>query len=1108
MDATVLKISNATNTLFDDYQIGNIMNKNLLIRNIALMRNIGKYSMYNQLMFPEVGMAYNIYEHVLNRPSDIGAINGVIGYNHALDDDALLGNKGETVADRFFSQPYTPNSKALREKKTTGKSKSNDGKSDSNQEHRDATLKKIIYTTNSNSIERSGGDIALGEVMKVVNQIFDPTNQYVPEEMYNFSSTPSDNDTFQGMSIDRPYIMTTWKELWGHTRTADARDTDNRFVNTYSEGKLINVSDVSLAENQNIPDHLTVGWMTEEEDYKATNNKPGSLLQKTNKLFHDGKIGSLIARFYAMEQTPDGNDVAYLSRGRNLRKAVGKHKNTGYDNPYCRVWTIHNEYSKMTDLIRPRMDDETGGFATLERIQSPYGYGLRPANGASRLSDMSVLKPNGFVNFAPHQDENGNLDLESIKKCMFSIENLAWKDIQLASSTSRSYKSGESNVVENTQLVAGGTLSPEQVGPNGGRIMWFPPYNLRFSEDVTTNWNSNTFIGRGEDIYSYVNTTRGGSLSFTLLIDHPSVINKWKGANPDTNSVANEEKILRFFAGCDELGEETADQAQNPGSQKVTQELEAPKVNPRETAELREIKAFVFFPNNYSGYDDPSDEFADYLYNANSGDGKSSAPYEKTASVSVLNSPISGPGQIWYYKVDDGLVPEKLVRFEKGGSYYIRRENGKIESQVGESIGNNHDTRSFKLNAFNESALNTNSVGAKMRSANFITSDEKYGEDFFSFADLYDVINNGSTSHNSLSTLLNTDQIKNIYKVEVRGYASSHGHVESNNSLCRRRADSVMAWIKSRKPSIDSDKFVVTTTRVVGLDAGNHDVSSLDAKLARSVEVIFYITQNMEGAKFNQMVKEFEEYAGSKNQDTTTNNYLRMNQQKQLDALKESNRNMYQAVITRNREREIYDNEYTYFRELYETDSFIKSRIIEKINYFDPAYHSITPEGFNARLTFLHQCTRQGPTAAASDLNSTSKDTGVGNLAFGRAPYCILRIGDFYNTKIMIESMTINYDNANGVQWDLNPEGVGVQPMMAEVTIRFKFLGGTDISGPIERLQNAVSFNYYSNASVYDRRADYRGAFIDHQNEGVGADGNPVYHWDARTQGRETTKSE
>ena len=117
MDAAVLKISNATNTLFDDYQIGNIMNKNLLIRNIALMRNIGKYSMYNQLMFPEIGMAYNIYERLLNRPEDIGAINGVVGYNHALEEDSIFAGRGETQKDRFITIDYQPNSTTLIQKK-------------------------------------------------------------------------------------------------------------------------------------------------------------------------------------------------------------------------------------------------------------------------------------------------------------------------------------------------------------------------------------------------------------------------------------------------------------------------------------------------------------------------------------------------------------------------------------------------------------------------------------------------------------------------------------------------------------------------------------------------------------------------------------------------------------------------------------------------------------------------------------------------------------------------------------------------------------------------------------------------------------------------------
>ena len=44
--------------------------------------------------------------------------------------------------------------------------------------------------------------------------------------------------------------------------------------------------------------------------------------------------------------------------------------------------------------------------------------------------------------------------------------------------------------------------------------------------------------------------------------------------------------------------------------------------------------------------------------------------------------------------------------------------------------------------------------------------------------------------------------------------------------------------------------------------------------------------------------------------------------------------------------------------------------------------------------------------------------------------------------------------------------------MFADVTLQFKFLGGSDLAGPIARLQNAVSFNYYANTSVYDNRAE------------------------------------
>jgi hypothetical protein len=162
-----------------------------------------------------------------------------------------------------------------------------------------------------------------------------------------------------------------------------------------------------------------------------------------------------------------------------------------------------------------------------------------------------------------------------------------------------------------------------------------------------------------------------------------------------------------------------------------------------------------------------------------------------------------------------------------------------------------------------------------------------------------------------------------------------------------------------------------------------------------------------------------------------------------------------------------YGNEYKFFSMLATNEPFLHSKIVEKLKYFDPAFHSITPEGFQSRLTFLHQCTRQGNTASASDSNNMNRTAN--NLAFGRPPICVLRIGDFYNTKIIMESLSIDY---NDTTWDLNDEGIGVMPMMANITIGFKFLGGSDLSGPINRLQNSLSFNYYANTIVYDDRAE------------------------------------
>lgn len=54
--------------------------------------------------------------------------------------------------------------------------------------------------------------------------------------------------------------------------------------------------------------------------------------------------------------------------------------------------------------------------------------------------------------------------------------------------------------------------------------------------------------------------------------------------------------------------------------------------------------------------------------------------------------------------------------------------------------------------------------------------------------------------------------------------------------------------------------------------------------------------------------------------------------------------------------------------------------------------------------------------------------------------------------------------------WDLNPEGIGVQPMLAKVNLSFKYIGGQGLRRYVDQLQNALSFNYYANADVYDER--------------------------------------
>ena len=53
----------------------------------------------------------------------------------------------------------------------------------------------------------------------------------------------------------------------------------------------------------------------------------------------------------------------------------------------------------------------------------------------------------------------------------------------------------------------------------------------------------------------------------------------------------------------------------------------------------------------------------------------------------------------------------------------------------------------------------------------------------------------------------------------------------------------------------------------------------------------------------------------------------------------------------------------------------------------------------------------------------------------------------------------------------MNPEGIGVQPMIANVQMNFKYIGGMGLEKPVSELQNALSFNFFGNTEIYDDRS-------------------------------------
>lgn len=925
-----------------------------------------------------------------------------------------------------------------------------------------------------------------------------------------------------------------------------------------------------------------------------------SILSKTKRLFIEKKMNTIISRFHtekAPESMGESRTKYGMSHGRNLLTKDaelngGQYEVNGYNNPYCRVWTHHYQYDKLMKRIRPFYQIDDKGYVkptslkdlhTWDNFMTDDGKGWKDGNVGWELS---ALGDNGFPIIAPKFGGGGKSNIHT-KQCMFSIENLAWKGF---------------NPYEFEKA-----LSWEQRGPNGGRIMWFPPYGISFTENTSANWNEHVFIGRGEGVYTYSNTQRSGTLSFMLIVDHPSIID-YISHDDKGNTKATDTDLLRFFAGCDDGssvpasgGNEstsmrdvatptplTDEYIEVDNSERIKPErIEPPKPEPEPEIEPEPplvYNFYVFYPNNYSGvYDRKDSQYYDgveamaYLlagrgaqmdynstnpvnsksigltfdeldesdwtgYEMNSSSVSSGASSKNvivgsatTWAVASQNkqSKWKASNRTWKYRID-GF-------FTENGQVDKAERNKNCYDQKLLKESNYSDNQSFQLNgnakqvedAFKEEGVPENLISfADMAyliapngdvrdkiEENASISNEKDGEELTAFGNLKKLLNvqtDGGNEDNS--------EPREIESIKIVGYSNSHGNNansstndDRNNQLAKNRAESVKNWLVNYL-KVDSSKVNISTESVSSKEVNNTDktnASGLSAKKWRSALVtiefktgatttlsqsnptaiegvdntsefvgwskhvdsdgsVYYMDESGDGRKwvYDEKTDELVYKADSTIFDRSFEMGSSL-KKKRNEVESEDGNDEYNRVR--------YDQEYHFFKVLSEKDPMVFGNLMKKIQYFDPAFHSMTPEGFNARLTFLSQCMRQGNTLTISDQNGKNVGTMANNLAFGRAPYCVLRLGDFYNQMIVIDNISISYDP---LQWDLNPEGIGLQPLLANVNISFKFIGGGDLGGPVRRLQNAMSFNYYANARLYDNRAD-----------------KMKYNWDWRTNG-------
>jgi len=598
--------------------------------------------------------------------------------------------------------------------------------------------------------------------------------------------------------------------------------------------------------------------------------------------------------------------------------------------------------------------DGTINYSRRHSIADPYDkYAKAIRFNGNRIyngNEDSVIYNSVIPKFAPSQ----NTELVDNRNLMFSIENLAAEVI-------KDEQAGVAYIKDEMAT----SLPMCEAGPNNGRLMWFPPYDIKINETAVARWDATSFIGRGEPIYTYSNSERLANLSFKMLVDYPEqLLNYRQEGESDFHKLVSE-----FFA----FGGEAIPEFDTNLSQKEALLAEKQKaIKDIEPNQLL-VEPNVPTPNDINIYfinDRPTVAGTD-----------------------------NGVEEILFLGYEDGEEDPKEV---DGVDYGLNKpfiENfGALDDYTSDLIDS-------LFNPDNGSLYN-----------------EK-GDPYLKI-----VISAGATKlYNSQSTGISESEYNKA--LSVRRQLATKAYLER---VIKETLGQTAQQLKI-KISTPNSEALGSTQSSDSFDTPS-SIADKGAKLERFAKISF--------VRDSKVLSKVE--------------VLTEDQKNEIKDLKEEIAAL-QGQIRNIKKRMRSYNPCTY-EPPSEEDGIEKGFKSAYSDRFYPVFHTQTPEDFHRRLTFLHQCTRQGPAIRVVSNGITSSKNSV----FGRQPICILRFGDFFHTKIVIDQISFDYGEAT---WDLNPEGRGMQPMLVDVSMQIKIIGGQSLKTPIDALQNAVSFNYYANST-------------------------------------------